>query len=167
MFRGIPIQESEIRSNKYALSEYFYQKMEFKNQEYYLTHEHMDPFKIFDYHRIRTKILHSYGNEKDNTVTNNDYFLAHLKTIDKFNYGLEEGDKNPILIDAEHISLLIYTQNYIPHFKIVKKYPYLLLSLLRQPNFILTDEYWDIFLTLLQNSLWTAKIKFIINRRRA
>ena len=30
MFRGITIEESEIRANKYALSEYFYQKMEFK-----------------------------------------------------------------------------------------------------------------------------------------
>ncbi len=163
MFRGIPIEESEIRANKYALSEYFYQKMEFKNQEYYLIHDHMDPFEIFDYHQIRTKILHSYGNKKDNTISNNDYFLAHLKTIDKLNYGLEEGDKNLILIDAEHVSLLIHTQNYTPHIKIVKKYPYLLLSLLTQPNFILTDDYWDIFLKLIKNSLWTPKIKFIIN----
>ena len=165
-FRGLLINENEFKSNKYALSEYYYQKLELTNQKYYLNHRHKDPFNVFDYHRIRSLALSNAHNHSNQTILsiNNDYFSPHVTTLDQLNYGLDDSDISPILIDAEHISFLIQNQNFIPSLKLIKKYPYLLLSLITRPNFILTNNHWKIFLTLLQNPFWTQKIKFIINK---
>tara|TARA_B100000674_G_scaffold499195_1_gene542646 strand:- start:4582 stop:6195 length:1614 start_codon:yes stop_codon:yes gene_type:complete len=164
LFRGMRVSKNEFQSNKYSLSEYFYQRNELTNQKYYLQNKHLDPYQIFNYHRLRSRAIKAKFRLRNETlIIKNDYFLPHAKTFNQFNYGLDNGDKNQILMDAEHLSFLIRTTDYVPPDNLVKKYPYLILSLLSKSQFVFTSNYWDAFLKILSNPFWLPKVKHVVN----
>ena len=164
LFRGMTISDQEFQSNKYTLSEYFYQRGELENQKLYLQNEHLDPYQILDYHRLRSKALSSQF-KLQNSVTKsiNDYFLPHVETFNQLNYGLESQNNDNILMDAEHLGFLIRTSDYTPPAHLVNKYPILVLDLLTLSKFTFTSDYWDAFLKLLNNPFWLPKINLVIN----
>ena len=45
----------------------------------------------------------------------------------------------------------------------VKKYPYLILSLLTKSQFVFSPNYWDAFLRILNNPFWLPKVKHVVN----
>ena len=166
IFRGLKVDKSSIRNNEYALSDFYYHQFDMNNHKFYLSKNRKDPFNIFKYHRLRLTLYDKNNKSKNsrNLSIGNDFFSAHINLISHLDNDLDSQDTKPNLIDAEHINLLIRTQNYIPNLSIISKYPYLLLSLIGKSEFVFTDDHWKIFLKLLQNPFWTKRIKFMIDR---